>query len=417
MEGDLEQVHPQHQLFTGEAQLSGWFMLMNGLFLFLSQQLGLGSPIELLGCAAVRELTLDTVRFSERDLFFLRDYDSRAGLEPVSSAIYLSIPPTRLIALTHPKLFVLLITQLNPDVISQLKFYTRYALYDGSIPPEGYSILKRGIIDAHFHMDKLSDFRCISLSDLEGSRPIPIRLPFAIANYVYPSRWNLIGDRVRMDPRLKITLGVHPHLITNDDCDTLYGRLERLLQKHPEAVGIGEVGIDHTSKCYHNRCRTRQACSDEKIMAQRRFLSLALQLAKRENKPVVLHVRDEGTGLAAAQVLNLLENLDMTNHPIHRHCFTGDVAEYRTWTNTLPNCYFSIAPKSIRDHRTMHALGTFDNRNRLLLETDADYFAGFPFPWSVNKVAEAAAQSLNMTMTDLIRGCNSNAARLYQLPW
>lgn len=416
MERDLENVHGRHQLFTEEAHLSGWFLLMNGLFLFLSQQLGLGSPIALLGCAAVRELSPGRLKFSKRELLFLREYDSRAGFEPVEPGVYMSTPPTRLIALTHPRLFTSIISLLTPEAMAQLKGYTRYTLVDGSIPPAGYPDLKRGIIDSHFHLDKLSDFHIISLSDLEDSRALPIRLPFAIANYVYPGRWRFIGDRVMTDPRLRITLGVHPHLITPEDRDSLYGRLEGLVKRYPEAVGIGEVGIDHTSKCFRGQCRGGACCAG-KIDAQRKFLRRALQLAKRENKVVVLHVRDEGTGKAAEQVLKLLEELGMTNHPVHRHCFLGDVQEYRDWARILPNCYFSISPKTVTNAKTMDALRSFDNRHRLLLETDADYFHGYPFPWSVNKVAEEAVQSLDMTMTELVKACNDNAARLFNLPW
>ena len=78
---DFRNVHGAHQGFTGEAMIRGWFLLTNGLFLILSQQIGLGSPIELLGCAVVRELSPRLLRFSEDELFFLREFDSRAGLE------------------------------------------------------------------------------------------------------------------------------------------------------------------------------------------------------------------------------------------------------------------------------------------------------------------------------------------------
>ena len=87
---DFRNVHGTLQGFTGEAMIRGWFLLMNGLFLFLSQQVGLCSPIELLGCAVVRELSSRLLRFSEDELFFLREFDSRAGLEPVSPSVYMS---------------------------------------------------------------------------------------------------------------------------------------------------------------------------------------------------------------------------------------------------------------------------------------------------------------------------------------
>ena len=90
---DFHNVHGTHQGFTGEAMIRGRF---------LSQHIGIGSPIALPGCAVVRELSPHLLRFSEDELFFLREFDSRAGLEPVLSSV--SVPPARLIALTHPEL-------------------------------------------------------------------------------------------------------------------------------------------------------------------------------------------------------------------------------------------------------------------------------------------------------------------------
>ena len=40
-EPELQNIHRQHQLFTGEHLMQAWFLLMNGMFLFISQGLGL----------------------------------------------------------------------------------------------------------------------------------------------------------------------------------------------------------------------------------------------------------------------------------------------------------------------------------------------------------------------------------------
>lgn len=408
-------MHSRHQLFSGENLLQSWFLLLNGLFLFISQEVGLGSPIELLGCAAVRELAPSTLRFSEGEYFFLREYDRRAGLEPVTLGVYTAVPPTRLVALIHPTLMTRLISHLNYQAILQLKYFTRYSLVNGSIPLEGYPKVKRGIIDTHFHLDKFFGHENRSLSDLEDSKSIPIHIPFAIANYVFPSRWHLLSEHVRADPRLKITLGVHPHMITESQVKSLFGQLERLVGEIPEAVGIGEVGLDLTTECRHG-CHNQEYCRGQKVRGQLRFLRLAFQLAKQQNKVLVLHVRDKGKStMAASEVFELLQEMDMLEHPIHRHCFVGGEEEYRQWSTSLPNCYFSISPVTVKDPRTMYALSSLDNRKRLLLETDSSYLAAYP--WSVEKVAEEAARSLDMTMTELVGTCNKNAARLYSLPW
>ena len=413
-ERELQNIHGRHQLFCGEYLLQAWFLLLNDFFLFISQELGLGSPIELLGCAAIRELAPSPLRISEAENFFLREYDRRAGLEPLSLGEYLVIPPKRLIALIHPKFISQLIFHLNHRAMSRLKYHIQYTLIDGSIPPVGYPTVKRGIIDSHFHLDKFSGRQNHSLSDLENSKSLPIRVPFAIANYVFPSRWHLLRDHVWADPRLRVTLGIHPHMITDSQVTSLFGRLEGLIAKHPESIGIGEVGLDLTTECRHNY-HNRRLCRDRKIRGQRRFLQLAFQLAMQNNKVLVLHVRDEDTGEAAAEVFELLRSMDMLNHPIHRHCFVGGEVEYRQWRTSLPNCYFSISPVTVKDPRTMYALSSLDNRKRLLLETDSSYLADYP--WDVCEVAEEAARSLDMTLTELVGMCNRNAARLYNLPW
>ena len=219
---------------------------------------------------------------------------------------------------------------------------------------------------------------------------------------------------MRADQRLRITLGVHPHMITENQVTSLFGRLEGLLGQYPEAVGVGEVGLDLTTACRHN-CRDRAGCRSRKLKGQRRFLRLAFQLAKQLDKVLILHVRDRNTGEAAAEVLDLLRSMDMTNHKIHRHCFVGGEEEYIQWSTSLPNCYFSISPVTVRNPGTMRALSSLDNRKRLLLETDSAYLADDP--WCVNEVAGEAARSLNMTMSEFVGVCNKNAARLYSLPW
>ena len=99
-ERELKNIHGQHQLFTKDYLLQDCFLFMNGMFLFISQGLGLGTPIELGGCATVRELTSRPLRFSE-EFFFFRKYDRKAGLEPLSDDDYLVMPPSRHIVLMH----------------------------------------------------------------------------------------------------------------------------------------------------------------------------------------------------------------------------------------------------------------------------------------------------------------------------
>ena len=115
--------------------------------------------------------------------------------------------------------------------------------------------------------------------------------------------------------------------------------------RHPEAVGIGEVGLDITVTCMCCSGHDSKRCITSKIEAQRRFLRPPLQLAKQLNKVLVVHVWDLNTGKAAKEFISLLQELHMCSHPIHGHCFMGNELEFKQWTEMLPIC-FSIDPLS-----------------------------------------------------------------------
>ena len=79
---DLNRCNPGHQRVVGETLLQAWVHLMNGLFLFMTRNLGFGFPNDLLGFVVAMELhPRSFFRLSEKEIFF-RDFDRRSGLEP-----------------------------------------------------------------------------------------------------------------------------------------------------------------------------------------------------------------------------------------------------------------------------------------------------------------------------------------------
>ena len=61
--GDLERFHPGHQWVARESLFQAWFLLMNGIFLFLAKELGLGTLSDLLGFTLAHELFPMSFRF------------------------------------------------------------------------------------------------------------------------------------------------------------------------------------------------------------------------------------------------------------------------------------------------------------------------------------------------------------------
>ena len=68
---------------------------MNGVFLFIMREVGLGSLADLLAYAQTLELSPHFIRFSGEECNFLREFDRRAGLEPLADEGYMVFPTVR----------------------------------------------------------------------------------------------------------------------------------------------------------------------------------------------------------------------------------------------------------------------------------------------------------------------------------
>ena len=408
-----------HGVISGESLLQAWFLLMNGVFLFIMRELCLDSFTDLLAYAQTLEMSPSSIRFSEEECMFLREYDRRAGLEPLANEGYMVFPPVRIIAMSNYFVMTRLLSKLSEETRKAFVRLQRYAQIDGTEPPKGYPIMRLGIIDSHFHLDRLPTHHLIrSSGGLKSMMTKSVNLIYGIANYVYTDSWNKI-DRQTQSPKVKYTIGIHPHRIMPNLALSLFNKLKNKLAQNPEAVGIGEVGLDGTTDC---RCAVNHNsvnCISRKREEQHRFLELVFRFAKQhEDKVLVIHARDdeEGTYKAASKIYDLIKRCDLCNARIHRHCFVGKEKEFRDWRDTFPNCYFSLSNKSLREIGTETWLLLRDNIDHVILETDAPYFAQKE-PAAVYDIAVGVADKIGMEVEELVRVCNRNATRLYNLVW
>ena len=195
--------------------------------------------------------------------------------------------------------------------------------------------------------------------------------------------------------------------------ESSFRELKDKLARYPSALGIGEVGIDHTSGCACGRCDYGVTCR-RRVDAQTEFLELVFQHVKQHDTTLVIHVRDWGTGLAASEVLALLKKYGLQNARIHRHCFIGSAEEYKEWKKEIPNCYFSISSKSLDDIEATAWPLLQRNLDRLVVETDSRYLKD-QSPLGVINSAKGVAEKIQMPVNDLVRVCNKNVVRLYNL--
>ena len=92
--------------------------------------------------------------------------------------------------------------------------------------------MKVGIIDSHFHLDIFSFRSTTTLSDLESSMTNSFSLKFGIANYVYPGKWSMINKQMADEPKLRFTLGIHPHVLAKNKAFAEFSKLRAKLEAY-----------------------------------------------------------------------------------------------------------------------------------------------------------------------------------------
>ena len=159
-------------------------------------------------------------------------------------------------------------------------------------------------------------------------------------------------------PQFYATVGIHPHDAAKAS-KADFDRLAELLS-HPKVVALGEIGLD-----YHYDFSPRE--TQTSVFIQQ------MEIAAAAKKPIVIHTREAWDDTAA-----LLEQ----HWKPHRiggimHCFSGGLAEARRALDL--GFYLSFGgivtfPKAL----DLQAAAKEVPADRILVETDAPYFAPVP---------------------------------------
>jgi len=196
------------------------------------------------------------------------------------------------------------------------------------------------------------------------------------------------------------TVGIHPH---NADTVTaeVIDEIERLA-RHPKVVAIGETGLDYY---YDNSPREQQ----------RQALRQHVQLARRVNLPLVLHLRDAYDD--AAIILKEEGGRDIGGVV---HCFSGDRANARIFLDLGFDISFSgiVTFKSADELRAAAAMVPVD---RFMVETDAPFLAPVPHrgkrnePAFVVRTAALLAEVRKQPVDTVANETTANAVRRFRL--
>lgn len=194
--------------------------------------------------------------------------------------------------------------------------------------------------------------------------------------------------------------GIHPNDAGNAARNAL-DEIEELLA-HPKCVALGEIGLDY----YRDY-------TDSEV--QKDWLKRQLKLAKKADKPVILHDRE-----ASLDLLKLLDDegyngIDGPGGVFH--CFAGD----KTMVSEVVERGFFISFTGNITFKKTDRLEVAREvpLDRLLLETDSPFMAPVPHrgknnePAYVTYVAAAIASLHNLDIGHIARVTTENAGRLF----
>lgn len=201
------------------------------------------------------------------------------------------------------------------------------------------------------------------------------------------------------EPGLFPTAGIHPHDAAAAGADDR-AEIEALCRR-PECVGVGETGLDWFKE-YSPRA------------AQIEGFLWHLDLARRLDKPVVIHCRDahDDTVRCLAQFPGVRGVM---------HCYTMGPDELDPYLEAGLCISFSGVVTYPRNEANRAAAARVP-RERLLVETDCPYLAPQGArgkrnePAFVRAVLEELVRVRGEPFDDLARVTSANAARLFALP-
>jgi TatD DNase family protein len=215
-------------------------------------------------------------------------------------------------------------------------------------------------------------------------------------------------------PSVYAAAGFHPTDLDKFS-ESAFQKIKDLAQ-HPKVAAIGEIGLDY----YWVK-------ENDKRAFQREILKRQLQFAAEADKPVVIHMREEGDAWSGAASQDLLEILTewqnglaspMRERPGVLHSFNGDL---ETAQKALAlNFYIGITgpvtyPKAEKKREIVRQLPL----DRILIETDAPFLPPVPHrgkrnePAYVLHIADKIAEIHSKSPAEVAAITTSNAARLF----
>lgn len=256
--------------------------------------------------------------------------------------------------------------------------------------------LPPGGVDSHAHLDS-PEFGQNRAAIIDTARKAGVSGMVNV--FLQPEAYEAHKVEIAGDQGICYILGIHPH--DGERCSPeCVDEIEKIFRTDEKARAVGEIGLDyHFDHCPQD--------------IQRQTFALQLELAKKLEKPVVIHCRD-----AESDCLTLLEAGGFRDYPLLWHCFGGDEELARRilrngWQISLPGSATYPANKPVLE-AARHIPA-----DRLLLETDCPYLSPVPWRGTVNQpanlvfTARCVAAARGESAEDLWLQCGKNASLFF----
>ena len=255
------------------------------------------------------------------------------------------------------------------------------------------------LIDTHSHLysDKFDSDRSDVVRNAIKNGVSTILLPNISSKYTA----SMLDLCSRFPANCFPMMGVHPCDVNEENYRHEIEHVEKeLITK--KYIAIGEIGID----LYWDKST---------IEIQKKAFTHQIELAKKYNLPIVIHVRN-----AFEETIKIVEKYNSNKLRGVFHCFTGSINEANRVLE-LQDFFLGIGGVLTFKNSGLDKTIKEVELDKILLETDSPYLAPTPFRGKRNEskyllnIAEKLAEIHNITIEEVAHITTKNAKILFRL--
>ena len=191
-------------------------------------------------------------------------------------------------------------------------------------------------------------------------------------------------------------LGIHPS-DANDYNEDVKNEIIKLVNENKKILAIGEIGLDYY-------------WDDVPSDKQKEVFQQQVDLAKKHQKPIIIHCRDAYE--------DTYEVLKRNGHPGIMHCYSGSVEMAKRFIDL--GFYISLAgPVTFKNARVPKDVAEKIGLEHLLIETDCPYLTPHPYRGTLNEpanvvyIAQEIAKLKNMEIESVASQTTFNAKKVF----